>query len=259
MLRCYILIKMLRRLLFLAIAAVVVAIGVKVNNNSQESTLVNKTNQTASSAGQKTFDKNQYSTTDPTSIWVVVNKTHPLAPINYEPADLVAPNVPLRYSGNETMRLQKTAATAVEQLFGAAKSQNINLMIASGYRSYSNQASVYSGYVRTLGQATTDRQSAKPGYSEHQTGFAVDVEPTSLACELQQCFGETKEGKWLTTNAYSYGFIIRYPNSKEEITGYDYEPWHLRFVGSQLAAELHSSGITTLEEYFGIKGGQSYN
>jgi len=205
-----------------------------------------------------TFDKSLYSTTDPASRWVVVNKQRPLQPLTYAPNDLVTASVPLRVPGNQSMLLRAETAQALERLFAAIKQTGLNLMLSSGYRSYSYQVSLYNGYVQTMGQATADTQSARPGYSEHQTGLAVDVEPASRNCELDVCFSTTPEGKWLATNAYLYGFIIRYPADKVAVTGYQYEPWHIRFVGSTLASEMHRLDIQTLEEFFSLPGGSHY-
>jgi D-alanyl-D-alanine carboxypeptidase len=189
---------------------------------------------------------------------VIVNKQHPLNPLSYVPSDLVVPNVPLRVPGNETMQIRAVTATALEQMFTDAKAQGIDLMLSSGYRSYSYQVSLYNGYVQSQGQATADQQSARPGYSEHQTGFAVDVEPVSKNCELEQCFGTTPEGKWVAANAYKYGFIVRYTTGNQSITGYEPEPWHIRYIGVPLATELHNTGIQTLEQFFGVSGGTVY-
>ncbi len=218
------------------------------------------TNTVKQAAGQipASFDKNQYSTTDPNSIWVVVNKPHPLTPTSFAPTDLVMPNIPLRVPGNESMQVRAATATALEQLFAGAKQASLNLMLSSGYRSYNYQVSLYNGYVKSEGQTAADTQSARPGHSEHQSGLAADIEPASRNCEVDQCFAATPEGKWLAANAYIYGFIIRYPADKVAITGYEYEPWHIRYIGAPLATELHNQGIETLEEFFGVSGGPSY-
>lgn len=153
------------------------------------------------------------------------------------------------------MQLRSETATAVEQLFAAAKKDGINLMVSSGYRSYTYQVNLYAGYVRSSGQAEADKISARPGHSEHQTGLALDVEPTSKTCEVEQCFGDTPEGQWVKAHAYEYGFIIRYTPDKVAVTGYSSEPWHIRYVGAELAAEMHRTNTETLEEFFGISGG----
>ncbi len=202
-----------------------------------------------------TFNKSKYSLTDPASIWVIVNKKHILTPKEYVPADLVTPNLPLRVPGNESMQMRKVTADALTQLFNGAKTAGFNLMVASGYRSYTYQVNLYNGYVSSMGQTEADKTSARPGHSEHQTGLAVDVEATTRNCELDACFGATPEGKWVTENAYKYGFIIRYTEDKVGVTGYDYEPWHLRYVGTDLATEMHDKGVETLEEFFNVTGG----
>ncbi|HSX32408.1 MAG TPA: M15 family metallopeptidase [Candidatus Saccharimonadales bacterium] len=212
----------------------------------------------ADTASTPSFNKKQYSTTDPTSMWVIVNKQHQLDPKDYVPSDLVFPNVPLRVPGNESMKLRSETATALEQLIASAKNAGFNLMLASGYRSYNYQVGLYGGYVKSLGQSEADKTSARPGHSEHQTGLALDVEPATKECELEQCFGTLPEGKWIAEHAYEYGFIVRYPADKIGVTGYEYEPWHLRYIGKDLAAELHAKKVTTLEEFFGVNGGTSY-
>ena len=257
----------MKKLLWILVSIIVVAgivAGYELVHHHKKTIVVQtsqwKTNVAPKSVAQpsSSFNKNLYSLTNPTSIWVVVNKQHPINPINYVPADLVVPNVPLRVPGNETMQMSSVAATALEQMFAAAKTQGINLMLASGYRSYSYQVSLYNGYVQNMGQAAADQQSARPGYSEHQTGFAADVEPVSRTCELEQCFGTTPEGEWVTANAYKYGFIVRYTTGDESITGYEAEPWHIRYIGTVLSNELHTTGINTLEQFFNVAGGTTY-
>jgi zinc D-Ala-D-Ala carboxypeptidase len=213
---------------------------------------------TTNKSGNTEFDKQQYSTTNSSSIWVVVNKQHALVPKTFAPDDLVIPNVPLRVPGNESMQLRSETASALEGMFAAAKAESLDLMLSSGYRSYGYQVGLYNGYVRSLGQSGADKTSARPGHSEHQAGLAADIEPASRNCELMTCFADTPEGIWLAANSYKYGFILRYQPDKVAITGYDYEPWHFRFVGKELAAEMHSKNIKTLEEFFGISGGQNY-
>ncbi len=197
------------------------------------------------------FNKTQNSVNDPNSIWVIVNKGREL-PGNYVPPDLVVPNVPLRLdSADPEMQLRKTAADALAQMFAGAKAQNIDLMLLSGYRSFTEQTGIYNNFVGVQGQQNTDATSAKPGHSEHQLGLAADVEPTSRNCEAEPCFASTPEGQWIAANAYKYGFIIRYQSGKENLTGYAYESWHVRYVGIPLAAQIHKTG-QTLEQFFGL-------
>jgi zinc D-Ala-D-Ala carboxypeptidase len=174
---------------------------------------------------------------------VLVNKSHPLNPLRYVPADLVN----ARGSG---YYLRSEAAGALNTLFNAASSAGHGLAIVSGYRSYDTQASLYDYYVRTYGQAYADTISARPGYSEHQTGLAVDVGNASGSCGLSTCFGETPAGHWVAANAYRFGYIVRYPNGYTGTTGYSYEPWHLRYVGPTIAADMRARNFPTLEHYF---------
>lgn len=212
----------------------------------------------SSNTTEPKFDKIKFSINDPTSPWVVVNKLRPLSPVKYSPTDLVTPNLPLRVPGNESMQLRSESAQALERMFADAKLAGLNLLVSSGYRSYSYQVTLYNSYVKSIGQLAADQQSARPGFSEHQTGLAVDVGATSHKCELQQCFADTPEGKWVAANAYLYGFIVRYTADKVAITGYEYEPWHLRYVGVSLATEMHKQNIETLEEFFDLPNASNY-
>jgi D-alanyl-D-alanine carboxypeptidase len=215
--------------------------------------------QTGASASSHGFNRQQYSLTDPASLWLVVNKIRPLNPKDYAPADLVVPNVPLRLNSNqEEMHVRAQTAKAMESMVNDAGKQGIKLMLASGYRSYNFQVNLYNGYVKQQGQAEADKQSARPGYSEHQTGLAADLEPASRTCEVEQCFAATPEGKWLAANAYKYGFVIRYADGKDKTTGYEYEPWHVRYVGTSLATEMHKQHVSTLEEFFGLPAAPDY-
>lgn len=208
---------------------------------------------------QPTFNKRQHSLTDPASIWVIANKNRQLQPKDYQPSDLVTPSVPLRLGADaDEMKLRQEAASALEEMFAAAEQDQLKLMISSAFRSYNFQTGLYNRYVKQQGQATADTQSARPGYSEHQTGLAVDVEPASRECEVEVCFGDMAEGQWVAANAYKYGFVIRYPEGKQAITGYIYEPWHLRYVGKALAREVHKQGSPTLEEFFGLGPAPTY-
>lgn len=137
------------------------------------------------------------------------------------------------------------AQAALNEMINGAKAEGINLFLKSGFRSYSTQETLYNNYVARDGVAEADRYSARPGHSEHQTGLAFDLN------SLEQSFGDTKEGKWLEQNCWKYGFIIRYPKNKESITGYMYEPWHVRYLGKDVAKSVYESGLC-LEEYLNI-------
>lgn len=217
----------------------------KTETNKPASSTTQKPNQPTA----KSFDKSTYSVDEPGSLWWIVNKKRPL-PDGYIPSDLVTPNVTINVKKSQTEnQLRSDAASALEILFAAAKSAGHNLMLASGYRSTQLQAVYYNGLVASSGQAAADRLSAKPGTSEHQTGLSLDVARADRRLYLEQTFGKDPAGIWLAEHVHEYGFIIRYPEDKESSTGYDYEPWHIRFVGKELAAELHSKE-QTMEEFF---------
>lgn len=203
------------------------------------------------------FNKHQYSLNDPASLWAVVNKGRVL-PADYVPAGLTVPNINLSGPASSTnMRVRSEAASSLEKLAASASTNGIKLTLVSGYRSYATQSNVYNSYVATQGMAAADSFSARPGHSEHQTGLAADLGAASGQCQLEKCFGDTAEGKWLAANAYKYGFIIRYQKDKTNLTGYDYEPWHIRYVGAELATEMNKTG-QTLEQFFELPNYVNY-
>ncbi len=231
--------KYLRLILIIAVIAASLAyLKFHVSRNAQS--------QVSQSSTAESFPTDEAS-----SLWVVVNKGR-ILPAGYVPANLVTPSAAV--ASNTTIdepMLRADTAKAMEVMFAAAAKDNISLMITSGYRSYNTQTTVYNYYVNSDGQAAADTVSARPGHSEHQTGLAADIEPASSNCELQICFDATPEGKWLAANSYKYGFVIRYQKDKEDLTGYSYEPWHVRYVGTDLALKLTRAN-QTLEQYFNL-------
>ena len=157
---------------------------------------------------------------------LIANKSYPL-PASYNPG------------------VNGEAYAAFKNMQSAASSAGLNIYISSGFRSYETQRQIYNSYVASYGQASADTFSARPGYSEHQTGLCFDLN------SIDDSFANTKEGAWVAENCYKYGFIIRYPKGKESATGYKYEPWHIRYLGVDLATTVHKSGLS-LEEYLGI-------
>lgn len=206
------------------------------------------------------FNMQKYSLSAADSLWVITNKHRPLNPVDYIPADLVVPKIPLRSNiTSDEKYVRADNAAALEKMVASAATQGIQLNLQSGYRSYAFQVNLYNLYVKQQGQAQADSQSARPGYSEHQTGLAADLGGTSQpSCNVEECFGNTPEGKWLAANAYTYGYVIRYPEGKTNITGYTYEPWHVRYVGIALATEMHNKNIATLEEFFDLPAAPDY-
>ena len=138
--------------------------------------------------------------------------------------------------------MRDDAATALEDMFAAAKEDGVALSIVSGYRSYSKQSTIYGRKKAQQGQAAADRVSARPGTSEHQLGLAMDVARKG-STQLNTKFGTTKEGEWIKANAHRFGFIVRYLEGYEEVTGYMYEPWHVRYVGMEHALALYESAL----------------
>jgi D-alanyl-D-alanine carboxypeptidase len=187
--------------------------------------------------------------TNTSSLYVLVNKKRNL-PSTYAPKDLVIPDVPFSFSGDSPKKqMRKEAAKALESLFDAAKVDGIKLKAVSGYRSYATQKSIFNNNVKNKGEKEANRTSARPGQSEHQTGLAMDISSASVNYALETSFGETIEGKWLAKHTPEHGFIIRYLKGKESITGYSYEPWHVRYVGKEAAKDITKKKVT-FEQYF---------
>ena len=144
----------------------------------------------------------------------------------------------------ENMQMEATAYEHFKQMVDAARNDGIKIYNISSYRSYSTQNYLYNNYVNSSGKSAADTFSARPGYSEHQTGLATDINTASSSDH----FENTKEYEWLINNSYKYGFILRYPKGKEYITGYQFEPWHYRYVGTEIAKYISENNIT-YEEY----------
>lgn len=177
---------------------------------------------------------------------ILVNKTHSINK-NYEPKDLQTANPRIK-GGSQYQELRKPVAKAFKRLSDAAGEKGLTIKLVSAYRPYSYQKHLFEKYVDKDGRYQAEQYSAEPGHSEHQTGLAADVSSPSVNYNLVQAYGTTEEGKWLAKNAHKYGFIIRFLKGKEKITGYDYEPWHIRYVGKAAAKEIYKQKLT-LEEY----------
>ena len=200
-----------------------------------------------------TFYQNVITVSNPDSMLVLVNKNYALSE-DYEPSDLVLPNVlSTGYNPNQNIYLRKEAAIHLEQLFYAAQNEaGLTLLARSGYRSYQTQISLYDRYVSQNGTEKADTFSARAGHSEHQTGLAMDVTADSVNRQLVTDFGLTPEGIWLKENAHRFGYIIRYLEGREDETGYQYEPWHIRYVGVEAATEIYENNWI-LEQYLNKK------
>lgn len=200
------------------------------------------------------FDRAAHSIDDPQSIWVVSNKRRALKPVDFAPNDLAMPE---GVENEFAQPLRAPAATAVVRLIRRAEQAGLKVRIISAYRDYATQVTLYDRYVERDGKQQADTYSARPGHSEHQTGLAVDLDDFG-DCYLAACFGQTPSGTWIAAHAAEYGFVIRYPEGKQGITGFMPEPWHLRYVGPELAAEMKRTGVATLEEFFGLPAAPDY-
>ena len=166
---------------------------------------------------------------------------------DYKPEKLVVPNIEFNDdSCNEEKKVSYEIKERLENMINDAKSDNVVLIGNSAYRSYKSQKEVYNNRVNENKKKKAEDYVAKPGFSEHQTGLCIDV------TNRDKYFVKgTEEADWIANNCYKYGFIIRYPEGKENITGISYEPWHIRYVGKEIAKQIHNKGIT-LEEYLGV-------
>ncbi len=184
---------------------------------------------------------------DPTDLLILVNKYNRSPSV---PFTLVKPDVaPTSPSKANNIYMRPEAAAALEDLFEAAAKDGLTLYATSGFRSYATQKAIFDRKLETMSERSANASVAKAGYSEHQTGLAMDIEgETTLGTGLTAEFGESPEGIWVAENCADYGFIIRYPKGKTKITGYIYEPWHLRYVGVDAAQEITELGVT-FEEY----------
>jgi len=187
---------------------------------------------------------------NPDNILALVNKEFVL-PGNYVPDNLIRPNVPFSFGDQDIEKsyLRQEAAEALENMFSGAKKDGIHLFAVSGYRSYNRQVAILNNEIDRVGEDKAVQAVAYPGKSEHQTGLAMDISSESAQFYLTEEFGELEEGIWLKDHAHLYGFILRYPKGLENITGYQYEPWHFRFVGEK-AAKIIYENKWTLEEFF---------
>lgn len=192
---------------------------------------------------------------DPASVWFVVNKARPFPDTTWWPTDLTQPAT--QPAGSPELRAE--AAAAFDAMVIAAQNEGAgSIGLNSGFRSYATQAASYESEVDAAGQTEADHQSARPGHSEHQTGLTADVVPCDTSCGTLDDFGASAQGAWVAENSWRFGWITRYEEGSTGITGYTAEPWHLRYIGVELATLYHEGGYRTLEEFFGLPAAPDY-
>ena len=192
------------------------------------------------------------------SEWVVVNKLRPLSPPDFEP-QVREIRSSESLDNSRGLELRDVAATALEAMASEMLFQGAGQMfVNSAYRSYEYQSELFLDKVDQYGEAEALVRSAKAGHSEHQTGLAVDVSVPAQGCAIMQCFGDTVAGKWIAENSWKFGYIVRYERDTTSITGYTYEPWHLRYVGIEIARTYANNGIHTLEDFWGFPAAENY-
>ncbi|RDY27720.1 D-alanyl-D-alanine carboxypeptidase family protein [Romboutsia weinsteinii] len=211
-------------------------------NFTQEAVVVNK-NIYYKKLKTKNYIKKNYSNIGLEENLILVNKDNSLDR-EYIPSNLKVPNISfVKDSTDDERYMESMAADAIEELFLVARNEGIEFLATSAYRSYEEQLAIYTRRVEAKGKEEADKYVAHPGKSEHQTGLSIDV------TNRKRRFVKTcKEAIWLANNAHRFGFILRYPEGKEYITGISYEPWHVRYVGKEVARNIFNKGIT-LEEY----------
>lgn len=185
-----------------------------------------------------------------TDLWKLVNKSTGYTRPDYTPNDLTLVTVPtMPGRGQDERSMRQIVMDDLAAMFKTAHAAGVDLHVGSGYRSYDTQSALFSRYSQQYGEAAASRFSARPGHSEHQSGLAVDLVGADGRCWVDECFKNTTAGVWLAKHAHEYGFILRYPEGKEDITGLIYESWHFRYVGRELAGALRQSGLTLDEAW----------
>jgi len=196
------------------------------------------------------------SLSDPARTWVVINKTRPYDPIDYRPAALVLPDDVRSIEGGW---LRPDAASALTKMAAAAHAAGAGeIAMQSGFRSFSTQRSSFGAQVASRGVAGADLVSARPGFSEHQSGITGDVIACNGGCGTLDDLAASAQGAWLRDHAWEFGWITRYEDGYTGTTGYLPEPWHMRFIGPELSRAYHDGEWHTLEDFFGLPPAPGY-
>jgi LAS superfamily LD-carboxypeptidase LdcB len=190
------------------------------------------------------------------SVWVLVNKRNAVSPRTFAPSDLVVPSMP--YANSQ--RLRREAADALARMAAKSYAEGAGRVgIDTAFRSYATQKALYDKYLASRGRTWTDTWYMRPGFSEHQTGLAVDLLPIGRAnCRINDCIDETPQGVWLATNAWRFGFVLRYEKGRTATTGIGFEPWHFRYVGGPLARAYRDGRWHTYEQFLGQPAAPTY-
>lgn len=194
--------------------------------------------------------------TDPTRLWVVINKTLQFDPVDYWPADMMFPEGVRSLEGGSLRADASGALTAM--VTGAREAGVGEIALLSGFRSFNSQMATYGRHVDARGVEGADLVSARPGYSEHQSGLSGDVVPCAGPCGTLDDLAGSAQGEWVEAHSWEYGWIVRYVDGATDVTGYLPEPWHLRYIGPELARAYHDGGWTSLEEFFGLPPAPAY-
>lgn len=193
---------------------------------------------------------------DPARVWTVINKTRQYEPVDYWPADLMFPEGVRSLEGGS---LRADASAALTSMVTAAREAGVGeIALLSGFRSFQSQMATYGRHVDSRGVEGADLVSARPGYSEHQSGLSGDVVPCSGPCGTLDDLAASPQGEWVEAHSWEYGWIVRYVDGATAVTGYLPEPWHLRYIGPELARAYHDGGWTSLEEFFGLPPAPGY-
>ena len=191
--------------------------------------------------------------------WVLLNKSRPLNPIDFAPESIRAMESSASLDNSRGLRLNVDAASALEEMADVMFAEGPGQMfVNSAYRTYEYQGELFEQKAGQYGEAEALLRSAKAGYSEHQTGLAVDLSVPAQGSAIMQCFGDTVGGIWIAENSWRFGYIVRYEEGTSEITGFTYEPWHLRYIGKPISKMYHESGMNTLEEFWGFPAAPTY-
>ena len=239
------LIKILKYMLYsLLIIFIVVALYLTFTHKDAGSNDANPQNE----SNPQTQGVNAFDIKGNEDMLILVNKTNEL-PQNYKPTDLSRVKAYAPGRDDSTRYMRKKASESMNKMLEDAKAFGMDIVITTAYRSYNLQKIIFENNVEKSGSIEeANKTSAKPGQSEHQTGLAADLSSSKLDYSLDTKFGELDEGKWISDNSWKYGFILRYPEDKTEITGYSYEPWHIRYVGKEFAKFIKDNNLT-LEEF----------